>query len=68
MRFYIPTCLLLLSSISISAQDQPDLMERPDLTGEIYTTPVNKSLAPRVFKGYRDMRRSNVTPYFLTRR
>jgi hypothetical protein len=33
-------------------------MERPDLTGEIYTTPVNKSLAPRVFKGYRDMRRS----------
>ncbi len=58
MRFYIPTCLLLLSSISLTAQERPDLMERPDLTGEIYTTPVNKSLAPRVFKGYRDMRRS----------
>ncbi len=31
-------------------------MERPDLTGEIYVTPINKILAPRVFNGYRDMR------------
>lgn len=38
---------------------------RPDLSGGIYATPINKSLGPRVFKGYRNLirpRRYTVFP------
>lgn len=53
MRALIPTCLLLLFSITAFSQD---FLTAPDLSGEIYPTPINKSLAPRVFTGYRDLR------------
>lgn len=34
----------------------PDELYRPDLGQRIYATPVNKSLTPRVFTGYRHLR------------
>lgn len=60
MRLIFYTCLLFISSVCVFAQEnQPGIQQRPDLSGEIYTTTINKSLAPRVFKGYRDVRRTN---------
>lgn len=39
----------------VSATDSTELLERPDLGERIYATPINLSLAPRVFKGYRHL-------------
>lgn len=52
----LATGLLLLSTLSVSAQVPDTGLERPDLGGQIYPTAINKSLTPRVFTGYRHLK------------
>lgn len=56
MRLFILAGICCLSSTIMTAQDTTEQMTRPDLSGDIYVNPINKSLAPRVFMGYRYIR------------
>lgn len=50
-----------------NAETDGEIFYRPDLSGEIYTTPINKSLAPRVFWGYKYIREHTFDTIFPAR-
>ena len=50
-----------------NSETDGEIFYRPDLSGEIYTTPINKSLAPRVFLGYRYIREHTFDTIFPER-
>lgn len=45
------------TACGIETNDTSSFMPAPDLSGEIYTVPVNKTFFPRVFSGYRHIGR-----------
>lgn len=65
MRILFSFLILLAAAVSSFAQEPDDTtIYRPDLSGEIYYTPVNKLLFPKVFTGYRHVKPRMTEPRF----